>query len=469
MRGLVFTLMLGAVLAGCATPPPLASGRPGDMALPERWQGEAPPVRLSGGSWWRDFDDPLLASLVDEALAHNLDLQTARLAVTRARALRDASAAAQAPQLGTGASASRNRSAGQGTTSLRLGLDASWEADFFGANAAATAAAQADADASAATLQAARLTVAAETALALLQWQGARAQLTVAQASLSSQQQTLDAVQWRRRSGLANELDLQQAMASVDGTRARVAALQHAQTQAAHALALLLGQPPAALDQRLAAAPVRTVSAPELPLLPQPAELLQRRWDLQAAQQRIAAQLATLAQREAERRPRFALSGNLALQAATLSALSGSGALLAGLTAAVDWTLFDASAGAARVAAQQAALDSARVAWRAAVLAALQDVEDGLSARARQRERVQALTRASASADEALRLARIAYGAGLSDFLTLLDSERSALSAADTLASARTELAAAQVRLYKAIGGAFAGERDATTLSSSPP
>lgn len=448
--------LLAALLAGCAgwsTPPASPAGASAE--LPVRWAGTQSTAAAATTDWWQGFADPLLPALVDEALAHNLDLLAATATLARARALRDVAAAGQGPALGSGASAGRSRASDRTANSLRVGVDASWEADLFGAHAAATAAAQADADAAAASLQATRLAVAAETGLAYLQWQGARAQQGVAAASLASQQQTLDLVRVRQRAGLIGGLEAEQARSGVEQARARVSALQHAQSQAEHALALLLGRPPAALAERLAAAPRRPATAPSLPTLPQPADLLQRRWDLQAAERRIAGQLATLQQRQAERRPRFTINGNLALQAATLSALGGSGALVAGLAAAVDWTLYDGGAGAARVAAQQAALDGARLDWQAAVLAALRDVEDALSALATSQQRVDALARASTAADEALRLARISWQAGLSDFLTLLDSERSALGAADALASARTDLASSHVRLYKAMGGGW--------------
>lgn len=458
-----------ALIAGCASRAPLVDdAAPAAAALPAGWAGAAP-VLAPAADWWAGFDDPLLASLVDEALAHNLDLRNAATTLARARALRDVAAAGQGPALGTGASAGRNRSGSRSANSLRVGVDASWEADLFGTLAAATAAAQADADAAAASLQATRLAVAAETGLAYLQWQGAATQRQVAAASLASLMQTQELVQLRQRVGLVGALDIEQARSAMEQARARVSALQHTQAQAEHALAVLLGRPPAALADRLAAAPRRPATAPALPALPQPAELLQRRWDLQAARRRISGQLATLAQREAERRPRLSLSGNLALQAATLSALGGSGALVAGIAAAVDWTVFDGGAGAARVAAQQAALDAARIDWQAAVLAALQDVEDGLSSLATAGERVAALQRAAAAADEALRLARISYQAGLADFLTLLDSERSALSAADALASARTDLASSHVRLYKALGGGWQADPNGANTAGPRP
>lgn len=469
MRRLFWAVHLSWVLIGCATPAVPPQAIVSALPLPLQWAGEVPVSAEQQGNWWHSFDDPLLTSLVDEALARNLDLAGARLALARARALVEVAAAASALHAGSGGSAGRSRSGGQASGSLRAGLDASWEADLFGADRAATASATADAEAAAASVRALRLAVAAEAAIGVLQWQGLRAQAAAAEASLASQRQTLQLMQWRQQAGLVGQLELSQAQSGVDATGARLATLHHSRQQTEHALAVLLGKPPATLGQQLAATPVRTMLAPALPVLPQPAALLQRRPDLQAAQHRVESQLSTLAQREAERRPRITLGGNLAWQAATLSALGGAGALLAGITAAVDWTWLDGGAGTARVAAQQAAVESARVAWQAAVLAALQDVEDGLSAVARLGDRVQALARANASADESLRLARFGFEAGLNDFLALLDSERSALTAADALVSARVELASAHVRLYKAIGGGWhAGPADHSSASAPP-
>lgn len=483
-------LALALASTGCATwaPRPAHEAVPTPaLALPAQWSGAAATATPSAASsassatiaatataddWWQGFGDPVLSTLVDTALAHNLELHSARTNVARARALRRLAESAQQTQLGLGASVGRSRSGGgssggggSGSNSLRLGLDASWEADLAGANAAATAAASADLAVAASTLQATRLQIAAETALAYLQWQGARAQHASGARSLHSQQQTLALVELRARAGLASGLELEQARSAVLQLQARQASLQDAQAQTVHALAVLLGATPdstqAVLAPRLAQAALATTAAPPLPALPQPAALLQRRWDLQAASQRIAAQLATLTQRQAERRPDLRISGNLALQAATWSALGGPGALLAGLAAAIDWPLADGGAGAARVDAQEAALDAARIAWQAAVLTALRDVEDALSAVATAGTRVATLQQAQTAADEAQRLARIGYESGLSDFLTLLDAERSALGAADALSSARIDLAASHVRLYKALGGRWNPDPDA--------
>jgi multidrug efflux system outer membrane protein len=447
-RALALPLLLAA---GCASVAPPAAPERLAGPLPAAWSRDPGPAP---GAPAAAFGDPLLLALVTEALAANTDVQVALAALAQARAQRDAVAAAAAPQLDASARAARNRSDERSANTLRAGLDASWEVDLFGARADATAAAQATADASAATLQATRLAVAGDTAIAYLQWQGTRAQLAVADESVASQAQALQLAHWRLDAGLASALDLAQASAALEQTRARVPALQTTLAQAENQLAVLLGQPAGTLAARLAGARAASeLSLPTLPALGVPADLLRRRPDVLAAERRVAAALATLSQRQAERLPRFNISGSLALQAVTFSALGGPSALVAGIAAAVDWPLLDGGAGAAQVAAQQAALDGAQASYRAAVLLALQDVEDQLVALARGAERVAALARADAAAREALQLARDRYAAGLIDFGTLLDSERAALTAGDTLASARTDRALSFVRLYKGLGG----------------
>lgn len=441
-------IVIALVLAGCAgVAPPAAPPAP---AAPEAWRQPA-----AAATGWRGFGDPLLEALVGEALTANPDLKRARAALAQARAQRDLAAAGRSMQLGSSASAGRNRNGGVSSSSLKAGLDASWEVDTFGALGNASAAAQASADASAATLDATRLSVAGETALAYLQWLGTREQLAIARDSVAGQAATLEIVQWRVQAGLASALDAEQAQGNLEQTRAQLPVLQKTQLANEHRLAVLTGRAPAALASRLAAAPAALPGLPALPAAGLPADTLRRRPDVRAAELQAIAAWHTLAQREAERRPTFRISGNLGWQAATLAALGGPATLVAGVAAAIDWPLLDGGAAVARVAVQQAVLDAAQAQYEAAVLAALQDVEDNLVALATGGERVGLLARATEAADAAQQLARHRYQAGLVDFTTLLDAQRSALSARDTLASARTELWLAHVRLAKALGGAW--------------
>jgi multidrug efflux system outer membrane protein len=463
-------LIAAALAAGCAAPPkrdsldtlqpPLAAAYRQALST----TGQVDERALA--TWWQGIGDPVLAALVDEALRANLDLKSAQATLARARALRDVSAAGRSVQVGSSASAGRNRSARNESNSLSVGLDASWEPDVFGRIGAGIAAADAQAEASALQLGATRIAVAGEVGLAYLQWHGTRQQLQVAQQNLSLQAESLQVAEWRAGAKLATTLDVEQARAAAEQTRARIPALQNTLAQTEHRLAVLLGQPPAALGDRLGRADAMP-TLPPLPAVGLPAELLRRRPDVRAAEAQASAALATLAQREAERLPSFSISGRLGLQALTLAALGQPGALVAGITAGINWPVLDGGAARAQVEAQRAALDGARVAYQASVLTAQQDVENTLVALRTGRDQITSLERASASAVEALSLARLRYQTGLTDFTPLLDAQRSALSAQDALATARTELALNQVRLYKALGGGWDAAAPADAAAST--
>jgi multidrug efflux system outer membrane protein len=466
-------LALAVLASGCAAPLKRESAdtlKPPVAAAYRQAAGDAAATDAQAlAHWWRGIGDPVLGALVDEALSANLDLRSAQATLARARALRDATAAGAAVQVGSSAGAGRNRSGERNSNSVSVGLDASWEPDVFGRIGAGIAAADAQTEASALQLEATRIAVAGEVGLAYLQWHGTRQQLTVALQNLQLQADSLQIAEWRSGAGLATTLDVEQARAAAEQTRARIPALQSTIAQTEHRLALLLGQPPAALGARLAQASAMP-ALPPLPAVGLPADLLRRRPDVRAAEAQASAALATLAQREAERLPSFSISGRLGLQALTLAALGNPAALVAGISAGINWPVADGGAGRAQVDAQRAALDGARIAYQSAVLTAQQDVENTLVALTTGRQQVASLAIASTSAAEALSLARLRYQTGLTDFTPLLDAQRSALSAQDALASARTELALNQVRLYKALGGGWdaAPAAPATTAGTRP-
>lgn len=142
------------------------------------------------------------------------------------------------------------------------------------------------------------------------------------------------------------------------------------------------------------------------------------------------------------------------------------GSLLAGLSLPV----FDGGALRGQQRAQQAAVDQAQEAWRASVLAALQEVEDALVALRNDRERVQRLQAAAQAATNAATLANQRFRSGLVDFQTVLDTQRSQLGAQDSLVSASADVAADHVRLYKSLGGGWVdAPADATTTARTPP
>ena len=246
-------------------------------------------------------------------------------------------------------------------------------------------------------------------------------------------------------------------MAANEQTQAQIPALQASVAQSIHALSVLTGQPPAQLQARLDAA-ATIPQAPDALVLALPADTLRQRPDVRTAALRVEAALARRDQAEAARYPSLRLSGSIGLSALTLSGL-GSGATVANaLLGSLSAPLFDGGAARARVEAQDATLEQARIAYQAAVLGALRDVEDALVSLRGNRERLARLRAAAEAAANAELLARQRYGSGLIDFRSVLDTQRTLLSAQDSVASVQASLSADHVRLYKALGGGWQPE-----------
>jgi NodT family efflux transporter outer membrane factor (OMF) lipoprotein len=475
-RGAVRAAAVSGLLAlgACAGLVPRPAAAPA-VDVPTAWSGSAAAPRLGAtalAQWWSRFDDPLLAQLVSQALQANTDVTGAQAALRQARALRDVAAAALAPTLGGSASAQRGWSGGDSTgTRLNAGLDASWELDLFGGKLSALDAGEATARASAADLGSVRVSIAAEVALGYITLRSAQARLAIADDNLAIQFETLQITQWREQAGLVTSLESEQARASAEQTRAQRPALLTAIAQAGHALAVLTGQPPAALDLRLAEATPVPQAADDLALAI-PAETLRQRADVRAAEHRVSAAWARLDQADAARLPSFRLSGSLGLSAATLGTLTNGASVVGSLLAGVSLPLFDGGALRAQSRAQQAALDQSRIAYHAAVLAALQDVENALVALRGDRERLLHLLGAAEAAANASQLARQRYSSGLTDFQTVLDTQRTRLSTQDGVATASADVSADHVRLFKALGGGWRDDDNraaATAPASSTP
>lgn len=302
-----------------------------------------------------------------------------------------------------------------------------------------------------ASLDAARVSVAAEVALAYIDLRNAQARMAVARENLAAQEETLQLTRWRVQAGLASSVQEQEAATSALQTRATIPALQAAAAQSAHALAVLTGDAPSAL---LATHPGPVPEPRGAPEIAVPAETLRRRPDVFASELQLLAAAERVAQADAQRRPNLKLAASLAWSATTLGSL-GSISAARSLVASAAQPLFDAGARDAQLEQRRAQFDSAHTAYRASVLTALQEVEDALVSLSSDRERLQALRGALESASSAALLARQRYESGLIDFRTVLDTQRTLLGVQDSVAAAQAALSADHVRLYKALGGGW--------------
>ena len=451
-----FLLVAAAVLSACASPTPPGNALP-TVALPGTWSvsgsGQGSPTDLA--QWWQRFNDTTLTGLVSQALQANTSLKGAQAALRQARAQRDAQAAANGPSIGASASAQRSQNGNADASNrFQAGFDASWEPDIFGGNGATLDASEANARAAAASLGDVQVSLAAEVAVAYIELRGLQTRLQIAQRNLAAQQETLQITRWRVQAGLASSLDLEQAVASTEQTRAQIPALRTGIGQSLNALAVLTGQVPGALAATLGSA--APIPAPPTDLaLAFPADTLRQRPDLRQAEEQWKAAVARLSAAEAARYPSFRLGGSLGLSALTLGNLTDSASVLRSLLASVSAPLFDGGALRAQAQAQQAAVDQAGASLQGATLTALKEVEDALLALSGDRERLARQQAAAGAAANAELLARQRYQSGLIDFRTVLDTQRNLLSTQDSVASTQATLSSDHVRLYKALGGGW--------------
>jgi NodT family efflux transporter outer membrane factor (OMF) lipoprotein len=446
---------------------------------PAAWQQAVPGAQAAAAvpeAWWTELGDARLQRLILLAERQAPDLRTAVARLRQARALQTLAEANRGASVSGSLSATRSRSSaevggGRSSNLFDAGFDASWEADLFGRLQAGADAATADTAASAASYGDALVTLRAEVARQYVALRGLQAQQAAAAANLDLLAETAQIAAWRAQAGLASTLDVDQADASRDQTRATLATLGASVATAQQQLELLVGAAPGTLAADLATAQ----PLPALPArvsLPIPADTLRQRADVRSAAAQWQAEAGRSAVAQANLKPRLTLSGSIGLQALTLGALGDGamGSLAAGLTAPI----FDAGRLRATLAAQIAVQDRYAIAYEKAVLNALAEVEGNLATLAGRRAQVQALEAASASARRAATLSRARYDSGLIDFRTVLDAQRTALTLDDSLATARASALAAWIALYKALGGGWDGRvpgdgSAATETSSAAP
>ena len=446
------------------------------VAVPGAWSASAPPLRDAApavlAAWWRQFGDAQLERLIDAACTAAPDVRSAQAKLRQARASRDLAVANLYPSIGVSAGVTRSRTgseaggSGKSQTLYAAGFDASWEPSIFGGLRDAADAARADAAAAQASLESTRASLAAEVALEYVTLRASQQRLAVVRANVDSQAETLQISEWREMAGLVTRLDVEQARTNLEQSRAALPSLEVARAEAEHRLAILTGQAPGSLRETLR-------EAQPLPAPPDgiavgiPADTLRQRPDVRAAESTLRAEIARTAQSEADRYPSLTLSGSLGWKSFALSALDGGNSVVRSLAASLAAPLFDAGRIESRIAAQTAVQEQAFVAWEKSLLTALEDVENAMAAYANGRDRVDARRRAATAAANAAGLARTQYQAGLIDFQSVLETERTLLTAQDNLASAEADVLTAVIQLYKALGGGWSAAENSTDNAAS--
>ena len=440
-----------------------------EASVPASWR-EEPGSGLAPGTaelagWWRRLDDPVLEDLVERAARQSLDLRGSWARLREARALRGVAGAERLPSLDGGLSYQRRGESD--STPLggfvpdhdlwTAGLDAAWEIDLWGRIRRSVEAADAELAASVEDLRDVAVSVAAETAIHYVDLRAFQRRLAIARSNVDLQEQTLELVRARFEAGLVGERDLAQALTNVATTRSRLPELEIGQRAAENRLAVLLGLPPGALAAELA--PEQPIPVPPVEVaVGVPADLLRRRADVRRAERVLAAETARIGVAEGDLYPRLALFGSIGVASEDFSDLFDSASGFFGIGPSIRWSIFQGGRLRARVEAQEARAEQALVAWEGAVLGALEETENAMTAFVREQARRAALLDAQTQAARAVELARTQYREGVTDFQAVLDSERALALLQDDVARSEAAIATDLVVLYKALGGGWEGE-----------
>jgi NodT family efflux transporter outer membrane factor (OMF) lipoprotein len=447
-------------LAACATGPDYAGApTPSTAAGPFLSAGDPRLVTADPADphWWRLYQDPVLDGLVADALAANTDIRVAVARLARARASLREVRGDREPQVGVGGGAqygrpSSNGFVGERDLQLGAGLEVAYEVDLFGRVSRNVEAARGDVAAAAADADAVRVAIVAETTRAYSDAASSAARIAVAQRIVDLLDRSLMLTERRHSVGLATGLDTARIAALRDQRRAEVPALAAERQAALFRLSTLTGRTPAEL-------PPQAGARQDMLRLDRPipvgdgAALLARRPDVRAAERRLASATARIGVATADLYPRITLGGSLG------AAGNGLGSLLSNpvgwlLGPLVNWTA-NRSAARARVAGAEAESQAALATFDGTVLTALQEAETALSNYARSLERRAALRDARDQAEKAGRITRARQREGQIDSLELLDAERTAADSEANLAQADAAIAAAQVDLFRALGGGW--------------
>jgi multidrug efflux system outer membrane protein len=458
--------LVAALLSACAVGPDYRAPDPGPARIAP---AQGPQFSSAGpeAAWWHEFGDAQLDDLVTRALGANLDLTAAAARVHQARAVFVESRLDFLPHvpLTAGYSKANEQQPGFGTARIpvesdSLGFDMQWELDLFGHVRRSAEAARADLGAEQAQLRGAEVSVAAEVARNYFELRGTQTRLDVARRNLESESQTAELTRIRYEGGRVTELDVERARARLKATEASIPPLEAQESQAMYRLAVLLGLRPGALDAELAPQPIRAF-ATALPV-GDTAALLRQRPDVRAAERRLAAASARVGVATADLFPRVTVSGFAGFLSGNVGHLFSTGgsddARAWSVTPTVSWAALDYASVRARLRGRQAELDAASAAYRQAVLVALEETQNSFVGYAKQQAALASLTEQARASAHASQIAELQYRAGVTDFLTLLDAQRTQLEAEDDMVQAQTQVNVRAVAIYKALGGVGQGE-----------
>ncbi|WP_150301299.1 efflux transporter outer membrane subunit [Pseudomonas profundi] len=465
MSKLASIFSMAALLSACAVGPDYQPPEPVPL---QQFAHDQTPAQDSGAPianneerFWQGFEDPLLASLIEQTMAESQSLQAALARYQAAEALLRGSRRDQLPSVTAGggvtgqrlAEVERTRPDQERVELYQASVALSWELDLFGRLRRATEASEAELQAAGADRQTLQVALAGQLASSYFQLRGLQQQLRVAEQNVSLQQASLDIVGARLDAGRGTLFDQVRARAQLDATRAMIPQLKAEIGATMHRIGVLTGQPPTALVALLQLPAHLPDSRPAI-AAGSPGDVLRRRPDIQAAERRLAAASARIGVASADLFPRFTLGGLLGSLSGNGSDLFTAGARTGRVTLGIDWTFLDRALVQARIDAADAQSAELLADYRQTVLLALEETETWLLRYQQSHARAALLQSATDAATQAVEQARDRYDQGFIGYFELLAAEQELTAMRDNLVQSQTAMVLAMVNVYRALAGA---------------
>ena len=476
LAGALAAALLAAACSSLAPPVQEPS-----LDIPAAWPSQSGVGEQAGTQdWWTMFADPSLDRIVEESLAHNLDVAAAMARVEEARALAAAARADQWFSVQGTAGAARGRVSERSATSLppgtptigesySIGIEAAYEADLWGRYRDASASARASLAASRYAQAVVRLAVASEVVQGYFDLRALDAQVDLTRRTLLTRNEAVSLREKRLKGGTGSALDLHQDQAEAAAAQATLAELSERASLTESALAVLLGRNPRELFEGgiERGKTIDALAAP--PQVPGglPSQLLARRPDVQRSHALLAAATAEIGVARASYLPSLSLTAAYGGESSALSDVLTSPARVWQLAAALAAPLFTAGRADAAVDLANAREREAAAVYQQTALNAFREVRDALSRRSWAVERAQAQQTRIQALENARRLARVRYDSGYSGYLDVLDADRNMFQSQLDRVAARRDSLVASVDLIKSLGGGWTAEEAPMAMQSN--
>jgi NodT family efflux transporter outer membrane factor (OMF) lipoprotein len=475
---------LAFVLAGCSVGPDYvrpALELPGEFSrsasgiIDESARADSFDLR----KWWVSFNDPILDRLIEVALERNLDLELAQARVREARGIAVFARSDFFPFVNPSAAFERSDSsdtANQGreqrSTAPRnlysTGFDATWEIDIFGGTRRRVESADEIYESRRDAKRDVHVTLVAEVAQSYTALRAAQRRISIAEETISAEQESLSIQRTRFEAGLASDLTVAQSEGLLKSTIAQLPPLETSRDQAIHRLSILLGREPNALREYLiepAAIPVGPTSIPT----GIPSELLRRRPDIRAAEHQLASATADIGVAVSEFFPKLTLLGTAGFESNLSGALFDAPSRFWSAGGNLHWNILNFNAVLDNIEIKNALQEQALIQYKQTVLKSLEEVENALVAHEKEIGRSEALAAGLEANRRALKSARHLYDAGVVDFLNVLVAQQSVYQSEDQLTQSEQAISTTLISLYKALGGGWEFEPAPEEKAALPP